>query len=126
MAQHVTFCIQTIEPKKEPFLLAIIQAAGWPIWLLLIASVIGLALIIRAAAVTATPAQRMITTCPTKRQDAVTMLIRQAGKFLFKLAYQGIDVLPAGVDYHVGHFAIQRVALGVQLAQARLGVGCLQ
>ena len=46
MAQHVTFCIQTIEPKKESFLLAIIQAAGWPIWLLLIASVIGLALII--------------------------------------------------------------------------------
>ena len=54
------------------------------------------------------------------------MLIRQAGKFLFKLAYQGIDVLPAGVDYHVGHFTIQRVTLGVQLAQARLGVGRLQ
>jgi biopolymer transport protein ExbB len=31
---------------KEPVLLAIIQAAGWPIWPLLVASVIGLALVI--------------------------------------------------------------------------------
>lgn len=44
-ARHVTFCIQTSEPEGTP-LFAIIQAAGWPIWLLLIASVIALSLII--------------------------------------------------------------------------------
>jgi len=47
-AQHDTVCIRfnhhiTI---KELVLIAILQAAGWPIWPLLIASVIGLALII--------------------------------------------------------------------------------
>jgi biopolymer transport protein ExbB len=45
-SQHDTFCIPTATYPQESVLLAIIQAAGWPIWPLLIASVIGLALII--------------------------------------------------------------------------------
>jgi len=39
------FCIPS-EPKKELPLFAIIHAAGWPIWLLLIASIVALTLII--------------------------------------------------------------------------------
>jgi biopolymer transport protein ExbB len=45
--QHVTFFIREfLHLLKEYLLLAIIQAAGWPIWFLLIASVIALALIV--------------------------------------------------------------------------------
>src|SRR5450830_2103467 len=47
-AQHVTFCTVKLISNtiKECFLFAIIQAAGWPIWPLLIASIVGLALIV--------------------------------------------------------------------------------
>jgi biopolymer transport protein ExbB len=46
IARQVTFCIRITVHEEGTLLLAIIQAAGWPIWLLLIASVIALTLIV--------------------------------------------------------------------------------
>ena len=46
LTQHVTFGIRTIYRLKESVLFAIIHAAGWPIWPLLVASIIGMALIV--------------------------------------------------------------------------------
>lgn len=43
---HAVRAIYRLPPYQEFLLLAIFQAAGWPIWLLLIASIVALALII--------------------------------------------------------------------------------
>jgi biopolymer transport protein ExbB len=46
LGEAVTVCIQYFHVRREKFLFAIVQAAGWPIWFLLSASIVALTIIV--------------------------------------------------------------------------------
>ena len=60
--------------RPEPLLFAIIQAAGWPIWPLLLASIIAVALIIERAVTLRSSSETLSTAAESRGNSLATRL----------------------------------------------------